>query len=87
MALVRPPLGIELVRRGIVTQDDITKALDYQKENPSEKLGDILYLQHAADPEKLLRSIGEILDEKVVMLSTENVKINVSDYISTDMMR
>ena len=45
MALVRPPLGIELVRRGIVTQDDITKALDYQKENPSEKLGDILYLQ------------------------------------------
>lgn len=87
MALVRPPLGIELVRRGIVTQDDITKALDYQKQNPSEKLGDILYIQHAAEPERLLRSIGEILDEKVIMLSTENVKINVSDYISTDMMR
>ena len=87
MALVRQPLGIELVRRGIVTQDDIVKALDYQKFNPGEKLGDILYIQNAAEPEKLLKNIGEILDEKVVMLNFEDIKINVSDYISTELMK
>ena len=87
MAIARQPLGIELVRRGIVTQEDITKALDYQKTHPSEKLGDILYLQRAADPDILLKNIGEILDEKVVMLSPESIKLTVSDYISPDLMR
>lgn len=27
----RQPMGIELVKRGIVTESDIEKALDYQK--------------------------------------------------------
>lgn len=86
MALTRQPLGIELVRRGIVTQDDIAKALDYQRTNPNEKLGDILYLQKATDPNALLKNIGEILDEKTIMLDISNIKITVSDYISSDMM-
>ena len=37
------PIGIELVKRGIVKEEDINKALDYQKEHPSKKVGDILY--------------------------------------------
>ena len=28
------PIGIELVKRGIVTEADIDKALDYQKKHP-----------------------------------------------------
>ena len=35
------PIGIELVRRGIVTEADIDKALDYQKRHPKKKIGDI----------------------------------------------
>ena len=54
MAIARQHLGIELGRRGIVNQEDITKGLDYQKTHPSEKLGDILYLKRAADPDSLL---------------------------------
>lgn len=30
------PIGIELVRRGIVTEADIDKALDYQKDTQKE---------------------------------------------------
>ena len=37
------PIGIELVKRGIVNEEDINKALDYQKDHPSKKIGDILY--------------------------------------------
>ncbi len=39
----RQPLGIELVRRGIVKQEDIKEALAYQSIHTKEKLGDILY--------------------------------------------
>lgn len=33
----RTPIGIELVRRGFITQNDIEKALEYQKENPRKE--------------------------------------------------
>lgn len=43
----RAPIGIELVRRGIITQNDIEKALEYQKENPREKIrGYIKYIKY-----------------------------------------
>lgn len=31
------PLGIELVRRGIVSEEDVQRALDYQKAEPNKK--------------------------------------------------
>ena len=45
----RQPLGIELVRRGIVNQEDISEALDYQKNHTKEKLGDIFIELKLAD--------------------------------------
>mgnify|MGYP003522848886 CR=1 FL=1 len=38
----RGPIGIELVRRGLVNQDDINKALNYQRENPNKKIIEII---------------------------------------------
>ena len=38
----RGPIGIELVRRGLVTEEDINKALDYQKDNPDKKIIEII---------------------------------------------
>ena len=32
---MRQPIGIELVKRGIINEDDITKALEYQKNKHS----------------------------------------------------
>ena len=36
----KQPLGIELVKRGVVSEADIEKALDYQKSHPNKKMGD-----------------------------------------------
>ena len=30
----KQPIGVELVRRGVVTEEDIEKALEYQRKNP-----------------------------------------------------
>ena len=35
----RQPLGIELVKRRIVTEEDIARALDYQRTEPRKKIG------------------------------------------------
>ncbi len=78
------PIGIELVKRGVVTEDDINKALDYQTMHPQKKIGDILYELNVCDPNILINAIGDILGEKSILLSTDNIKINVIDYISLD---
>ncbi len=83
----RQPIGIELVRRGIITEEDINRALEYQKEHPNKKIGDILYELHLCDPYNLIKGIGEILGEKGMLLTFEDVKITITDYVSLDIAR
>lgn len=81
------PLGIELVRRGIVTEEDINKALDYQKSHSSKKIGDILYEQHLGDPYELISTMGDILGEKSMILLYDDIKVNIPDYLPLDIAR
>ena len=83
----RQPLGIELVKRGIVKQEDITEALEYQRTHTREKLGDILNELRLADPKLLLSAMGDILGEKVIYLTDTDVKIDITKYISMDIAR
>lgn len=83
----RQPLGIELVKRGIVSEEDIERALDYQKAEPKKKIGDILNILRLCDPYVLINAMGEILEEKAIYLREGDIKINVLDYISIDIAR
>ena len=80
----RQPLGIELVKWGIVSEEDIQRALDYQKAEPKKKIGDILNILRLCDPYVLINAMGEILEEKAIYLREGDIKINVPDYISLD---
>ena len=81
------PIGIELVKRGVVSENDIDKALDYQRLHPSKKLGDILYELKVCDPHVLIEAIGDVLGEKSIFLTAQDIKINVLDYISLDIAK
>lgn len=81
------PIGIELVKRGVVTEADVNKALEYQKTHSSKKLGDIINELHLCDSYRLIKEIGEILGEKTILLELEDVKVNITDYISMDMAK
>ena len=83
----RQPLGIELVKRQIVSESDIEKALDYQKEHPRKKIGDILNILELCDPHILINSIGEILEEKAIYLLESDVKISPVEFISLDIVK
>ena len=83
----RQPIGVELVKRGIVTEKDIEKALDYQREHPDKKLGDILYILDVCDPNKLIETIGEIVGTKGILLNASTIKVKLTDYISLDVAK
>lgn len=83
----RGPIGIELVRRGLVNEEDINKALDYQKENPNKKIIEIINTLHLCDEYALIEALGDILDEKSIILTTGDISVNVSDYISLDVAK
>ena len=83
----KQPLGIELVKRGIVTEIDIEKALDYQKMHPRKKIGDILNILKLCDPNILINAIGEILDEKAIYLQENDIRVNILEYISLDIAK
>ena len=83
----RQPIGIELVKRGIVTETDIEKALDYQKSHPSKKIGDIIDILGLCDSHILIGAIGEILDEKAIYLLDNDIRMNPLEYISLDLMK
>ena len=83
----RQPIGVELVKRGIVTEKDIDRALEYQRQHTDKKLGDILYIQNACEPTKLIQAIGEIVGTKGILLTGRNVKVRLTDYISLDVAK
>ena len=80
----RQPMGVELVKRAIVNEEAIEEALTYQREHPNQKIGDILYILGLAEPKTLIEAIGEILGTKGILLNSESIKINLTDYISLD---
>lgn len=83
----RLPIGIELVRRGLITEDDVNKAMEYQRANPEKKLGDIIKILHLCDEYRLIEAIGDILGEKAILLTKSDITINITDYISLDVAK
>ena len=81
------PIGVELVKKGVVTETDIQAALDYQKKHPNKKIGDILNILNLCPQRELIRAMGEILGEKVMILTPDSINVNVADYISIDVCR
>lgn len=83
----KSPIGIELVKRGVVTQNELERALDYQKSNSSKKIGDILHILDIGDQNSLIQAIGEITGEKGMILRYADINIEITEYISLDVAK
>ena len=81
------PIGIELVKRGIVKEQDVQAALDYQRNYPSMKIGDILHDLNLCDAQTLITNIGDILGEKGIVLNSETLKIRPTEYLSLEVCK
>lgn len=87
MATQKGPIGIELVRRGILKQSDIDKALEYQRRNPEKRIIEIIDILNLCDEYILLQTLGEILNEKVMLFGIGDIKIDTKKFISVDMSK
>lgn len=83
----KTPIGIELVKRGLITEADVEVALNYQKEHPDKKMGDILSILNLCPQESLIQAMGEILGEKVIMFDYDMIKVDIAKYYSMDIAK
>ena len=83
----KQPIGIELIKRGLVTEEDVRKALLEQKKSPNRKLGEIIKDMNVCDSRSLIQAIGDILGVKGVILTDDSIKINMLEYISLEMAK
>ena len=83
----RQPLGVELVRRGIVTEKEVNEALEYQKDHRKMKLGEILKNISSCDRELLIEQIGDIIGEKGILINANDVDVDIEKYISLDVAK
>ena len=83
----KSPIGIELIKRGVVTKEDIQTALEYQKEHPNKKLGDIINILNLCSQKDLIDAMGEILNERVMLLRLDSININVNDFASIEVIK
>ena len=51
------PIGIELVKRNIVTEADVKEAIRHQKNHPNKKLVDIIHFLNLCDENELLKAL------------------------------
>ena len=85
--MAKAPIGVELVKRGIVTEEDVNQAITYQKEHPNKKLGDILNILNLCPQSELIKAMGEILGEKVMILRPDDVTVDMTQYFSMDVAK
>lgn len=83
----RQPLGVELVRRGVVTEAEVNEAIEFQKSHRKVKLGEILKNVSKCDPEVLIQQIGDIIGEKGMLLNANDIDLEIEDYISLDIAK
>lgn len=83
----RAPIGVELVRRGIVTEEQINTAMEYQKSHRKMKLGEIIKEITDCNPKILIDGIADILGEKGMLLTSNDIDINIEEYISLDTIK
>ncbi len=83
----RSPIGVELVKKGVVKENDIQTAIEYQKQHPQKKLGDILNILNLCPQKQLIEAMGQILGENVIILTTDDIKIQENDYLPLELCK
>lgn len=85
--MARIPIGVELVRKGVVSDSQIRQAIEYQRLHPGKKLGDIIYLLNLANEEQLASVMSEIFGFPSIILDTTLIALNPRSFYSLDIAK
>ena len=74
------PIGVELLRRGMVTENDIDNVISYQTQHPEYKAAEIFYILNICSAKQLLDVLGETIDKKTIAINRNAIKVSITDY-------
>lgn len=79
------PIGLEFIKRGVLTDVQVTRVLEYQKDHRDLKFGEIVDILDMCDKTELLEILSDKLQYEGVMLDG---KLNVTpvDYLPRDII-
>lgn len=77
------PLGVELVKSGLITETQLDDVLKFQKSHPEMKIGEIVDTQNLCDKNELLSVLSKKLGEKAVKLDS-TLDFDYKEYIPRD---
>ncbi|MDF2866090.1 MAG: type secretion system protein GspE [Clostridia bacterium] len=79
------PIGLEFIKRGVLTDVQVTRVLEYQKDHRDLKFGEIVDILDMCDKTELLEILSNKLQYEGVMLDG---KLNVTpvDYLPRDII-
>ncbi|MGP1608376.1 MAG: GspE/PulE family protein [Clostridium sp.] len=81
------PIGLELIKKGIITDVEIRKALDYQKQHPEYKLVEILEILDLTDRRTLLEVTSDIFGFPGIDITMNDVNIDIKEFYSVDLIK
>lgn len=79
------PIGIEFIKRGLLTESQVDRVLQYQKEHKDLKFGEIVDILDMCDKEALLQTLSEKVQVNPVFLE-KDLKINPVKYLPRDVI-
>ncbi|MCS7281424.1 MAG: ATPase, T2SS/T4P/T4SS family [Desulfobacterota bacterium] len=82
-----PYVGEILVKKGLISEETLSRALEIQKRNPSLKLGQILVQMGAISEDTLYRELSEAFNLPLVKLDPESLDKNLTSLFSHTTMR
>lgn len=81
----KSPVGIEFIKRGILTESQVDRVLEYQKDHKDMKFGEIVDVLDMCEKEKLLDALSYKIQVNPVLLN-EDISINPVKFLPRDMI-
>lgn len=87
MEMKKRPIGVELLSKGIITENDIDTVLSYQRTHPELQFGEILYVLGIVPASTILEVIAERNECKSIVLSKSIIKLTPTKYFTSDYIK
>jgi len=81
------PLGVELLTRGYISENDIDNVLTYQKKHPELQFGEILYILQLCSANKLLEVLSDKTGYPSILITKTTLKIAPTKFFSIDYIK
>ena len=81
----RSPLDTELINKGLITEKQLDEVLNYQKDHPEFKIGEVVDILNMCDKKRLLSVVAEQLKQKSVDLS-QGISIEYTEFLPRDVV-